>query len=540
MGRLQNLFQRPDTAVYDALEDTQDEDDHAYHEDANGDAENDDELDEGGPQPSSSPSPEPPFSLIEYSIFVLQGVAMLWAWNMFLSAAPYFSSIFRPQPRLHNLFQAAELSVASVVNVLTMLLLSLPYYQRTANYPRRVVIALVVYTACFTLLAIATFIKTLTGNPGLYFAFLMGIVGTTAGATGLVQNGLFAFVMGGGGGGNGARPEYTQGIMVGQGIAGVLPALAQIVTVVALPKSGMGGEKDIGVKKDDDAGTKSEVNSRSAFVYFLAAVGVSMTALVALLYLLRRQRLARSRAAYRQATASAAKETARTRTTTNGSTTVGANMRPEAISSIDEYPADHTTARRTDHDRLSATPKRHSLNDNNEKPSIPLRVLFGKLPFLSSALLITFAITMFFPVFTVSITSIENKVDSAIFIPLGFLFWNMGDLLGRIVTLSPKVSLTHFPFALFCLAMARLIFIPMYFLCNIGGRGAIVSSDVFYLVVVQGLFGTSNGYVGSQCMMGANDWVLPEEREAAGGFMGLMLVIGLTVGSFLSFLVGGL
>ena len=377
----------------------------------------------------------------------------------------------------------------------------------------------------------------------MYFAFLMGVVGTTACATGLVQNGLFAFVMGGGGSGNGARPEYTQGIMVGQGIAGVLPALAQIVTVVALPKSRDGGEKDAGIRggitRDDDAGVKSEVNSRSAFVYFLAAVGVSVTALVALLYLLRRQRLARSRAAYRQATTVAAKETARLRTTANG-LTVAANMRPEAISAIAEYPTDHTTSRRTGHDRISAAPKRDSLKDNNEKPSIPLRVLFRKLPFLSSALLITFAITMFFPVFTVSITSIDNKIDSAIFIPLGFLFWNMGDLLGRIVTLSPRVSLTHFPFALFCLAMARLVFIPMYFLCNIGGRGAVVSSDVFYLVVVQGLFGISNGYVGSQCMMGANDWVLPEEREAAGGFMGLMLVIGLTVGSFLSFLVGGL
>jgi len=38
-------------------------------------------------------------------------------------------------------------------------------------------------------------------------------------------------------------------------------------------------------------------------------------------------------------------------------------------------------------------------------------------------------------------------------------------------------------------------------------------------------------------MMGAGQWVDPEEREAAGGFMGLMLVSGLTVGSALSFTV---
>jgi len=37
-------------------------------------------------------------------------------------------------------------------------------------------------------------------------------------------------------------------------------------------------------------------------------------------------------------------------------------------------------------------------------------------------------------------------------------------------------------------------------------------------------------------MMGAVEWVDVDEREAAGGFMGLMLVAGLTVGSLLSFL----
>lgn len=40
-------------------------------------------------------------------------------------------------------------------------------------------------------------------------------------------------------------------------------------------------------------------------------------------------------------------------------------------------------------------------------------------------------------------------------------------------------------------------------------------------------------------MMGAAHWVEPDEREVAGGFMGLMLVAGLTVGSLLSFFIAG-
>lgn len=65
-----------------------------------------------------------------------------------------------------------------------------------------------------------------------------------------------------------------------------------------------------------------------------------------------------------------------------------------------------------------------------------------------------------------------------------------------------------------------------------------MSSDFFYLAIVQLLFGLSNGFIGSSCMMGAAEWVFPEEREAAGGFMGLALVSGLTAGSLLSFTLG--
>ena len=119
------------------------------------------------------------------------------------------------------------------------------------------------------------------------------------------------------------------------------------------------------------------------------------------------------------------------------------------------------------------------------------------------------------------------------------MVWNLGDLLGRLITLYPAINLTHYPFALFCFAMSRLIFIPLYMLCNIGGNGAVVKSDIFYLVVVQFLFGMTNGYIGSNCMMAIPEWVKEEEREAAGGYMGLCLVAGLTAGSLLSFAVGG-
>lgn len=159
------------------------------------------------------------------------------------------------------------------------------------------------------------------------------------------------------------------------------------------------------------------------------------------------------------------------------------------------------------------------------------------------AVFLCFATTMVFPVFTQRILSVRTSHDPprilqpASFIPLAFFFWNAGDLSGRLITAIPAVRITHKPRLVLLLSLARMGWIPLYYLCNLDGNGAIINSDFFYLIIVQFLFGMSNGYIGSNCMMGAVEYVDPNEREATGGFMGMMLVAGLTVGSLLSFLV---
>ncbi|KAJ9651502.1 hypothetical protein H2198_009230 [Neophaeococcomyces mojaviensis] len=414
---------------------------------------------------------EPPFSWVEYSIFLLLGVAMLWAWNMFLAAAPYFQSRFKGSKWILNHFQAAEISVSCVTNLVSMIILS--KLQKNASYPKRIASSLTINAVAFTILALSTLVKT---SAGVYFGFLLVTIFVASLSTGLIQNGLFAFASGFG------KGEYTQAIMTGQAVAGVLPPLTQIISVLVISSPG------------ESAGAAAESHT-SAFIYFITATVVSVIALLAFFYLLRRQAHA--------AALQSAKD-AQVHGTSEG-------------------------------DILASS---HHSDSTPERTTVGLWTLFRKLPFLSSGVFICFAVTMIgFPVFTASIRSVSN-IDSAIFIPLAFLVWNIGDLAGRLVTISPKLSLTHYPFALFCIAMARLLFIPLYFLCNVKGRGAVVASDFFYLVIVQFLYGLTNGYVGSECMMGAGEWVAPEEREAAGGFMGLMLVGGLTAGSLLSFALG--
>ncbi|KAF2003167.1 nucleoside transporter family [Amniculicola lignicola CBS 123094] len=418
---------------------------------------------------------QPTFSWLTYAIFLLLGVAMLWAWNMFLAAAPYFQRRFSSSERLLQNFQSAELSVATVGNLGSMIILT--KIQARANYPKRIIASLTLNIVVFTLLALSTRLF-LSVSAGVYFAFLMLVVFAASLATGLCQNGVFAYVSSFG------REEYTQAIMTGQGIAGVLPCIAQIVSVLSVPE------------KTTNDNTPQE-SSTAAFAYFLTATAISFLALLAIFYLLSQER-SRQRLQRTLSTATASAE---------------------------------------DNSEDSTPPP-------GERKPIPLTHLFRKLFFLATAVFLTFCVTMTFPVFTSQILSTHPPPTSRLFlpssfIPLAFLFWNTGDLIGRVLPAIPALSLTARPRIVFLLATSRVVFIPMYLLCNIKGKGAVVDSDAFYLLVVQVLFGVSNGFIGSTCMMGFVEWVEPEEREAAGGFMSLCLVAGLTVGSFLSFFAAG-
>lgn len=121
---------------------------------------------------------KPGFSWLEYSVFLLLGVSMLWAWNMFLAAGPYFQHRFRGNDWISENFQAAELAVSTITNLGSMLILT--RMQAGASYPKRIISSLFINMAIFALLAASTVIDT--GAKG-YFAFLMIMVFATSLAT---------------------------------------------------------------------------------------------------------------------------------------------------------------------------------------------------------------------------------------------------------------------------------------------------------------------------------------------------------------------
>lgn len=395
---------------------------------------------------------------------------------MFLAASPYFNFRFTERPSLSRTFQSSVLTVSTITNLVVTLLLT--KLQRTANYASRIKLGLVTNTVAFILLTIST--TTYRDiSPDAYLAFVLVDVWLAALATGLFQNGAFAFAAGFG------RGEYTQAVMVGQGLAGVLPALAQMVSVLIVPQSS--SHPAPSGASDESKAQEADTISSSAFIYFLTAVIVSIITLVSFFPLSSRyQRLIASRKAAQD----------------------------------NEHQAPHT------------------------RKVVGLATLLRKLHWEAGAVAICFVATIaFFPVFTGKIMSTHNEphsriFDTEVFIPLGFFCWNAGDLAGRAFTGGAfNERIRSQPVVMFLFGCARFAFLPLYLLCNLHGGGAVVNSDFFYLVLIQVPFGFSNGWLASNSMMAAAEGVDEGEREAAGGFMGLCLVAGLAVGSLLSFTV---
>lgn len=405
---------------------------------------------------------------------------------MFLAAGPYFQVRFADSDWLLTNFQSGELSTFTVTNLVTMVILTKK--QSGASYPGRIIMALLINMGAFTLLALSTKIFTHI-SPGAYFAFMLAMVFCASFACGCCQNGAFAFASSLG------REEYMQGIMTGQAVAGVLPALAQIVLTLSVSDDGKEGSSGSGA-------------SNSAFAYFMTATGVSVGTLIAFLYLRKRQR---------RTTSFRKRQTPHLVERDDASLDEPGPLSSSAVSAV--------AARRY----------------------VPLTLLFRKLLPLALAVFITFLITMVFPVFTQQILSVSDPTSAgplqrkAVFIPLAFLFWNIGDFFGRVSSgfATLRAPLVAKPYTLLILSVARVMFIPLYMGCNIDGRGGWISSDVVYLLFVQLPFGFTNGFIGSSCMMGATEWVDVDEREATGGFMGMCLVAGLAAGSLLSFVVAG-
>jgi equilibrative nucleoside transporter 1/2/3 len=153
-----------------------------------------------------------------------------------------------------------------------------------------------------------------------------------------------------------------------------------------------------------------------------------------------------------------------------------------------------------------------------------------------------------FPPITITILPVNPATHPLLFTSTHFLVFNLGDLLGRYICSFPNFHLWSRK-RLLGLSLVRTLFIPLFLMCNVQRPTLtltsipIMNSDLMFMFILL-LFGLSNGYVSSSCMMSAPSLEhnprlkgRVEDVDVAATVASFFLVGGLVLGSMASFAV---
>ncbi|KAL1411186.1 hypothetical protein Q8F55_002137 [Vanrija albida] len=172
--------------------------------------------------------------------------------------------------------------------------------------------------------------------------------------------------------------------------------------------------------------------------------------------------------------------------------------------------------------------------------------VFRKNTRIEFAVAFVFIVTLaIFPPITTTILSASDSASAlspSVFISLHFLVFNLADYAGRTFVPSlPFASNLSTP-TIVALSVSRVVFFPLFLLCNTPGRAAAHKSvfpDSIYFIILFA-FGLTNGGISTICMITAsspqlNPAITDDEKDLAGTLAGFSLVSGLFIGSLCSF-----
>ncbi|KAF7645020.1 hypothetical protein LDENG_00211640, partial [Lucifuga dentata] len=175
------------------------------------------------------------------------------------------------------------------------------------------------------------------------------------------------------------------------------------------------------------------------------------------------------------------------------------------------------------------------------RQNVSMVEIFRKIWVLALSVCFTFTVTIgTFPAITADAKSTiaNGGAWELYFIPVScFLLFNLCDWGGRSLTavcMWPRKDSLLLPLFI----AARLVFVPLFMLCNIQPRfhlPVFFHHDAWFVVFMVA-FAFSNGYLASLCMCFRPKNVFPHEAETAGAIMALFLSLGLALGASLSFL----
>ncbi|SCU90948.1 LADA_0F07250g1_1 [Lachancea dasiensis] len=186
---------------------------------------------------------------LSYVTFMLIGVALLWPWNSFLSASLYFQhDVFHDDTIYARTYISTMMTISTTSSVMFNLWLS----KRQHSYAERVVRGLIWEVVVFGLLAVFVLVRKVFPD-WLNFLFLMTMVLISSCGTAMTQNGAMALA-------NVFGPQFSQSVMMGQAVAGVLPSLVLF------------GVSFIGDPRNQSVG--------GIFAYFCTTIAVSASCIV--------------------------------------------------------------------------------------------------------------------------------------------------------------------------------------------------------------------------------------------------------------------
>ncbi|KAG7228560.1 hypothetical protein INR49_007734 [Caranx melampygus] len=178
--------------------------------------------------------------------------------------------------------------------------------------------------------------------------------------------------------------------------------------------------------------------------------------------------------------------------------------------------------------------------EDEAKPSVSVFNIFKQIWVMALSVCFIFTVTIgTFPAVTVEVKSAvaNGGAWGTYFIPVScFLLFNVMDWAGRSLTavcMWPGKDSIWLP----VLVILRVIFIPLFMLCNVQPRNYLpvwFEHDAWYIIFMI-FFSFSNGYLASLCMCFGPKKVPPHEAETAGAIMAFFLSLGLALGAATSF-----
>jgi equilibrative nucleoside transporter 1/2/3 len=157
------------------------------------------------------------------------------------------------------------------------------------------------------------------------------------------------------------------------------------------------------------------------------------------------------------------------------------------------------------------------------------------------AVWLVFAVTIgLFPALTALIESTEkckatDRFHNDLFLPFMFIVFNAFDLVGRVFAKYPLFFTAD---NVWIGTAARLIFFPLFMLCNITDSNipTLFTSDA-WPVLFMTAFAFTNGYFASLSMMFGPSKVPLQDQQLSGTIMVCYLTLGLMTGAAIGFIV---